>query len=322
MEELLPIVVGVVVEQATDYYPFERSFEHVNVAQNRYLYNGKELQDQAIGGTPFGWYDYGARFYDPEIGRWHTPDPLAEAAQDWSTYRAFYCNPIKFSDPTGMLESTHTDEDGNVVAVYDDGDLGVYKHTQEEVKKAKGSGKKLDRDLDEHVGYTLDIESFKVGDKINFGSYQARDWLSAFEGLINQGNVALWNPKINMAWYGVNARNGGSYDPKSYLTTGSQISEGVYVSPRDLGNYAAGAAARITGMSKMDMMLFFGAFQQSKNGLSNFVLNLNANLLKAKEAGFPTFGEGRISNRFQRLGYEGIKTIDSFNRNYKRIWEN
>ena len=75
-------------------------------------------------------------------------------------------------------------------------------------------------------------------------------------------------------------------------------------------------------MSKMDMMLFFGAFQQSNNGLSNFVLNLNVNLLKAKEAGFPAFGEGRISNRFQRLGYEDIKTIDSFNRNYKLIWEN
>ena len=64
--------------QAPDYYPFGKSFEHVNVAQNRYLYNGKELQDQAIGGTPFGWYDYGARFYDAEIGRWHTPDPLDE----------------------------------------------------------------------------------------------------------------------------------------------------------------------------------------------------------------------------------------------------
>lgn len=34
-----------------------------------------------------------------------------------------------FKDPTGMSgESTHTDEFGNVVAVYNDGDNGVYKH--------------------------------------------------------------------------------------------------------------------------------------------------------------------------------------------------
>ena len=77
-------------------------FEHVNVAQNRYLYNGKELQDQAIGGTPFGWYYYGARFYDPELGRWHSMDPLAEKYRRWSPYNYCVDNPLRFTDPDGM----------------------------------------------------------------------------------------------------------------------------------------------------------------------------------------------------------------------------
>ena len=83
------------------------------------------------------WYVYGARFYDAQLGRWHTSDPMAEVAYGWSPYRYGYNNPLKYSDPSGMLESTHTDEDGNVVAVYDDGDNGVYKHEGkgEEAKK-------------------------------------------------------------------------------------------------------------------------------------------------------------------------------------------
>ena len=88
--------------QATDYYPFGKSFENNDVPKNRYLYNGKELQDQVIGGTPFGWYDYGARFYDPEIGRWHSVDPLAEKYRRWSTYNYCEDNPLIFTDPDGM----------------------------------------------------------------------------------------------------------------------------------------------------------------------------------------------------------------------------
>jgi len=92
------------VDQATDYYPFGMAFGINNLTKNNYLYNGKELQNQTLSSTFFGMYDYGARYYDPVIGRFTTPDLLAADASGWTPYRAFFNNPLKFIDPDGLFE--------------------------------------------------------------------------------------------------------------------------------------------------------------------------------------------------------------------------
>ena len=98
------------VLQEDTYYPYGMNIKGLSYSnscsENKYKYNGKrctersrsELQDD------FGldWYDYGARFYDPQIARWHVVDPKAEEMNSWSPYNYSFNNPIKFIDPTEM----------------------------------------------------------------------------------------------------------------------------------------------------------------------------------------------------------------------------
>ena len=84
------------VEEVNHYYPFGGVFALTSSVQP-YKYNGKELDTK----NGLNWYDYGARHYDPSIGRFTTMDPMAKDYYGISPYTYCLNEPIRLIDPDG-----------------------------------------------------------------------------------------------------------------------------------------------------------------------------------------------------------------------------
>lgn len=95
-----------------------------------YKYSGKELVDYAN----LGWYDYGARYYDPVLMRWHSADPLLEKYYSTSPYAFCSNNFVNFVDPDGKAYGDFYTYDGRYIAsdAFDDGK--VYLVTEQAVE--------------------------------------------------------------------------------------------------------------------------------------------------------------------------------------------
>jgi RHS repeat-associated protein len=69
-----------------------------SLAGNRFLFTGREwIKEMRV-------YDFRARLYQPELGRFLQPDSKQFGAGDYNLYRYCHNDPVNNSDPTGLTE--------------------------------------------------------------------------------------------------------------------------------------------------------------------------------------------------------------------------
>ncbi len=101
-----------------------------NYAENKFRFSDKELQNKEFSdGSGLEEYDFGARFYDQQIGRFFTQDRFADYYYSLTPYQYTANSPTNFVDENGdYITIDKKDDNGNVMLslLYDGGKAYFY----------------------------------------------------------------------------------------------------------------------------------------------------------------------------------------------------
>jgi RHS repeat-associated protein len=171
-------------------------------ATNRYKYNDKEyISDSKL-------YDYGARHYDPVVGRWWGVDPLAAKNSFESPYVFVHNSPLIYVDPDGkdgiiIIKGGQISINANVYLYGGGATKEVVKQMQSDIKSRWGGN---------YTAQTSDgNRKFTVNVNINIDLYEGKEKNDPI--LIEES----WNPFNRDNFVEI-----GAGDKRSYVKNGDE----------------------------------------------------------------------------------------------------
>uniref|UniRef100_UPI0023F47F30 RHS repeat-associated core domain-containing protein n=1 Tax=Chryseobacterium sp. TaxID=1871047 RepID=UPI0023F47F30 len=255
------------ITDTNNYYPFGLNHIEGMLSSSNfggyysYKYNGKELQET-------GMYDYGARFYMADIGRWGVVDPLTEKMTRHSPYNYAFNNPLSFIDPDGREAMKPTPKEAAAMAAHVYGDkkdnilIGGWRVSQRDF----GKGVELNN---EETGFKSQVYERVVDGKVTEYAYAT----AGTEDLVKDGVADVAQPVGASSQYSLSAKNATEISKQlgdTELTyTGHSLGGGLAALNSNLTRREAitfnaagvGAATKfLNGKNNSDMSGWFGGF--------------------------------------------------------------